>query len=240
MAYDKLPLAARLNIDADFLATRYRQHGRLRAVEYIAHRADQQVSIYTNGIPVTSQFDACIRFHVNGYHHRNYVQSHHGWDNSTWEDIDFGTFGKHFQRLPPSHRVQHFKFIHDQLPLGDRRFREAVIQEDSLKLCPCCREHDETPTHFIRCQSNPAFQSSLYTLRSDILNNDIHPVRYLVAEGLCHFLLGDETPFTPAITQFPPHFLELLPNALSNPRQDRLVQCIQRLSVEAVGRVGTI
>ena len=89
MPYDKLPLAARLNIDADFLATRYREHGRLRASSKLDHRFDQQISLYINGTPVTSQFDECIRYHVNGYHHRNYVQQHHGWDNNTWNDIDF-------------------------------------------------------------------------------------------------------------------------------------------------------
>ena len=118
IAYDKLPLAARLNIDADFLATRYRQHGRLLARSSLEHRIDQQISLYINGTPVTSQYDECIRFHVNGYHHRNYVQTHHGWGNKTWNDIDFYTFGHHFRRLPASHRSQHFKFVHDQLPLG--------------------------------------------------------------------------------------------------------------------------
>jgi hypothetical protein len=82
MPYDKLPLAARLNIDADFLATRYREHGRLRASAMIDHRLDQHISIYINGLPVTSQYDECIRYHVNGYH-RNYVQQHYGWDNKT-------------------------------------------------------------------------------------------------------------------------------------------------------------
>ena len=139
MPYDKLPLAARLNIDADFQATRYREHGRLRASSKLDHRFDQQISLYINGTPVTSQFDECIRYHVNGYHHRNYVQQHHGWDNNTWNDIDFYSFGRHFKRLPPSHRSQHFKFIHDQLPLGERRFREAPKKDEALKLCPCCR-----------------------------------------------------------------------------------------------------
>lgn len=151
MAYDKLPVSARLNIDADFLATRYRQHGRLRAIASIDHRVDQQISIYINGTPVTSQYDECIRFHVNGYHLRQYVQQRHQWDNRIWDSIDFYTFGKHFKRLRPSHRAQHFKFVHDQLPLGERRFREAPVKDEALKRCPCCRTQDETPRHFLRC-----------------------------------------------------------------------------------------
>jgi hypothetical protein len=215
LAYDKLPLAARLNIDADFLATRYRQHGRLRAISAIDHRINQQISIYINGTPVTSQFDECIRFHVNGYHHRNYVQTHNGWDNRTWDDIDFYTFGRHFRRLNSSHRCQHFKYVHDQLPLGERRFREASIKDEALKICPCCRENDETPLHFIRCPSNPCHNSSLDILKADILTCDIHPVRYLMVDGICHFLQSEE-PFSPMISQFPPHFQTLIPQALAN------------------------
>lgn len=215
MAYDRLPLAARLNIAADFLATRYRQHGRLRAIEMVDHQIDHQVSIYINRLPVTSQHDDCIRFHVNGYHHRNYVQQHHGWDNRTWESIDFYTFGKHFKRLRPLHRVQHFKFIHDQLPLGERRYREAPIKDELLKLCPCCRDTEESPLHFTRCQSNPVFQSSLDTLRSDILNSDSHPVRYLLADGFCHTINSD-TPYAPSTAQYPSHFQDLISEALES------------------------
>jgi hypothetical protein len=197
--YHALPLSARLNIDADFLATRYRHHGRLRAIESVDHRDDQQVSVYINGLLVTSQYDECIRFHVNGYHHRHYVQQRHGWNNRTWESIDFHTFGRHFKRLQPTHRGQHFKFVHDQLPIGERRFREATIKDESLKLCPCCQEEEETPQHFIRCQSNPSFHSSLDTLRSDILTSDIHPVRYLLADGFCHVTQLPDTPYSPSI-----------------------------------------
>jgi hypothetical protein len=215
MAYDKLPLAARLNIDADFLATRYRQHGRLKAGFAITHRHDQQISLYINGVPVTSQYDECIRFHINGYHHRNYVQNHHEWSNKTWDDIDFYTFGRHFRNLASSHRSQHFKFVHDQLPLGIRRYREATIKDASLQTCPCCKIHIEDSLHFLRCKSNPSHDSSLSTLRSDILNHDSHPVRYLLADGFCHFFTSD-TPFSPSIAQFPPHFQDHIPEALSN------------------------
>ena len=206
-------MAARLNIDADFLATRYRQHGRLRSMASIDHSPAQQVSIYINGTPVTGQYDECVRFHVNGYHHCQYVQHRHGWSNETWDDIDFYTFGKHFKSLRMPHRTQHFKYIHDQLPLGVRRFREARLQVPSLKLCPCCRESEETPLHFIRCSSNPAQVTSLASLRSDIIDSDTHPVRYLLADGVCHFIQSD-TPYSPIVTQFPLHFQDLIQAAL--------------------------
>jgi hypothetical protein len=175
-------------------------------MSFVDHQPAQQVSKYINGQPVTSQYDECVRFHVNGYHHRKYVQESNGWDNKTWESKDFYTFGKHFKRLRPSHRSKHFKFIHDYLPLGDRRFREAPVKDSTLKLCPCCRTEDETPSHFLRCPSNPTLKTSLDTMRSDV-NNDTHPVRYLLADGICHVLQSD-APFSPSLSQFPHRFHE--------------------------------
>ena len=48
-SYEKLSLSARLNVDADFLATRYRQRGRLKLVVRVAHEPTQQCSISING-----------------------------------------------------------------------------------------------------------------------------------------------------------------------------------------------
>lgn len=79
-AYDSLPaLAARLNIDAVFLATRYRKRGRRRPTVKVDHFPAQQRSTYINGAQVTSQHDECIRFPVNGYHLCQYLQQFNGW-----------------------------------------------------------------------------------------------------------------------------------------------------------------
>jgi hypothetical protein len=81
-AYEKLPLSARLNIDADFLTTRYRQRGRLKSKERIDHEPAQLCSISINGRRLTGQYDASIRFHINGYHLRRYIQGQNSWSDS--------------------------------------------------------------------------------------------------------------------------------------------------------------
>ena len=78
-SYDRLPLAARFNIDTDFLATRYREHGRLRCISTVDHRADNVSTLYLNGSPLTSQYDECVRFHINGYHQRAVIQKTEKW-----------------------------------------------------------------------------------------------------------------------------------------------------------------
>ena len=214
ISYDKLPLSARLNIDADFLATRYRQHGRLRNMAKVDHHPQQQVSLYINGNQTTSQYDDCIRFHINGYHLRQYVQEHNHWDNRTWKSVDFYTFGRYFKTLRPSDRIHQLKLVNDQLPLGVRRFREAAIKDANLKLCPCCRTAEETPIHFLSCTKNPVFESSFATLRSEIVNKDSHPVRYLLADGLKHSIQSTDV-FNPQIDQYPSHFASAIRSAIS-------------------------
>ncbi|KAI2493079.1 hypothetical protein MHU86_21463 [Fragilaria crotonensis] len=218
ISYDRLPVSARLNIDADFLATRYREHGRLRSRSSVDHRQDNGSTLYINGSPVTGHYDDCIRFHVNGYHQRAEIQKTEQWNDAAWDLVDFQTFGNHFRKLRPTLRTQHFKFIHEVLPLGIQRFREAPIKDDSLKLCPCCQVADETPHHFLRCTANPAFASSRSTLRSDILTNDSHPIRYLIVEGICHVISSDSA-FAPDIHQYPSHFHPGITSALSSQQQ---------------------
>ena len=121
-AYESLPLTARLNVDADFLATRYRQRGRLHQTARVDHVPAQQCSVYINGDPVTGQYDESVCFHVNGYHYWQYVHSHHQWKDKTWDLVDFRSFAKFHKRLSPSFRVRHFKLVRDLLPLGTRRY----------------------------------------------------------------------------------------------------------------------
>jgi hypothetical protein len=65
----------------------------------VDHQPLQQVSLYISGNQTTSQYDDCIRFHVNGYHLRQYVQEHNLWDNSKWDSVDFYTFERYFESL---------------------------------------------------------------------------------------------------------------------------------------------
>ena len=189
ISYDRLPLAACLNIDADFLATRYREHRRLRCIPSVDHRQDNGSTLYINGLLVIGNYDDCVRYHVNGYHQRAEIQKTEQWDNNAWDSVDFYTFGKHFRRLRPSLRTQHFKFVHEVLPLGIQRYREAVIKDDSLRLCPCCKAADETHHHFLRCLSNPAFDSSLSDFRSEGLSSDVHPAFVMHLLQISHSLL---------------------------------------------------
>lgn len=63
-----LSVLATLNIEADSLASGYRSNGSLKSRPGCEHVQSQQCSISVNRQRLTSQFDECIRYHVNGYH----------------------------------------------------------------------------------------------------------------------------------------------------------------------------
>lgn len=105
---------------------------------------------------MTSQFDESIRFHVHGYHLRQYAQEKNSWSDETWNGIDFNAFGRFFRRLRPAQQVRHTKFVHDQLPLGTRQYQQARIKDESLRTCPCCKVKVERTSHFLKCSKKPS------------------------------------------------------------------------------------
>ena len=113
------------------------------------------------------------------------------------------------------------KMVHDQLPLGKRRYQQATVQDESQKLCPCCCAETESMRHFLRCDHNPCKQTSLQTLGAEICNSDHHPCRYLLTEGLKHWYHGSTGElFQPDVSSYPPHMEDAIQKALLS--QDRI------------------
>ena len=143
-----------------------------------------------------------------------------GWTTAVWNEVDFITFGSHFRRLCPHQQANHMKLVHNQLPLGERCFRQAPLKEESLRLCPCCKSQPEHLDHFLQCDCNQGRRAALSKLKSEICTSDIHPVCYLFSAGLVHWLTVSPLPFAPPIMEFPIHFHELINSALAS--QERI------------------
>ena len=111
------------------------------------------------------------------------------------------------------------KIVHDQLPTGERRLRQAAVPDESLSLCPCCCHATETAAHLFQCAHNSQRGHHLLQLKSAIRTCDIHPVRYLLWAGMDHWLShGDDALFHPPLDDFPPHFHPHLQGALDTQR----------------------
>ena len=73
-------------------------------------------TLWFYGLPITSNCNSTIRYHINGNHLRHYMQTKRGWSDFTWNHIDFGLFGQQYKRLRPHHQITHMKRAHGQLP----------------------------------------------------------------------------------------------------------------------------
>jgi len=88
---------ARMNIVADRLAGEYLQQHK---VGKDAPRGDSEhfeamgVSLVINGIHVTSNHKRSIRDQANGINQKKYLMKKHGWNQSTWNSIDWPAFAR--------------------------------------------------------------------------------------------------------------------------------------------------
>lgn len=158
------------NNRAEELATWFRDHHLSgQSSEATDHIPEECVSVRINGIRQVGQIEACIRFHIYGYHLRSYLQSRHRWSNGVWWDtIDFKVLGQFCRSLTPSRQVAQTKLRYDQRHTGDRRQRVAKVKIPSLRLCPCCLTNKETPDHVLQCQETPGRRLAIQTFRKSM------------------------------------------------------------------------
>lgn len=152
---------------ADALATNFTVKGTLRPSQRIHHPSSQRISISINRVQLTSQFNECIRHHINGYHLRQHIQSKRRWTDAVWDTIDFDLFGKLFRRLDLSNQTFQMKFSHDQLALGKLSVLRSPVNDPQVSKGPCCCTETEDMSHFLRCKQNSALPNGLRAFLSD-------------------------------------------------------------------------
>ncbi|KAI2512014.1 hypothetical protein MHU86_2302 [Fragilaria crotonensis] len=206
------------NNRADELATWYREHPSHRqSVEHTEHTPESRVSISINGLRLTSQIEESLRFHINGYHLRQYIQSRQRWPDQVWQRVDFEAFGSFHRRLTSSEQIAHTKFIFDQWHTGKQRYNVATIKDAKLQLCPCCRTVIETSTHVIRCQQNPDHATALKEFRRRMSPEEYHPVFQFLKDDVIAWI--EDREFHPMLTDFSGEIRDSLRVALRDQTQ---------------------
>ena len=71
--------------------------------------------------------------------------------------------------------------------------------EITLAACPCRHHLTETQHHLLRYDKNPDDHSALTSLGKALLTDDIHPIRYLLFEGIRHWTMSPELQFSPSV-----------------------------------------
>jgi hypothetical protein len=89
----KFPVGSnRLNVErnnkVDELATWYReQTSRPQSSEQTDHEHGSKVTISINNRRLVSQIELSIRYHIDNYHLRQYIQHQRKWDDKTWTQL---------------------------------------------------------------------------------------------------------------------------------------------------------
>ena len=201
------------NNRADYLATWYRQQStKPQSVERTDHVPESQISVILNGKRMVGQFDSSIRYHINGYHLREYLQSKKEWSHRVWNTIDVERFGAFYKRLPFPKQVAYTKFAFDQWPVGTKRYKVARIKDDNIRLCPCCKVAVEDSDHALRCDQNPARMEGVIAFRKSMSPADPNPVFRILKEGVVHWLHGTE--YSPDMSIFPIKLRDLISQSL--------------------------
>jgi hypothetical protein len=119
--YSELSRDAQLNVDADHLATGYRDSSRSSRPN-LQHFDPVQVSVSINRNRLPGKIEDSIRYHVNGTALKQYIVQHNNWLPFTVFCVDWYSFGLNFRKLRPTIQVQHMKLVHDSQPLGWKRY----------------------------------------------------------------------------------------------------------------------
>ena len=137
-------------------------------------------------------------------------QQRHAWTETTWNTIDFQSFGRFFKTIPLKHRPAHVKFVHDQLPLGARKFKISPIPDPNLKIFPCCKQHDETSSHFLHCRMNTARTLAQASLLKSILSDYHHDSRPAFAACIERYLQHPDSPVQVHLPKLSPTMQDIL------------------------------
>ena len=143
--YERLPLLAQLNVDADALANKYqRDHGLHQPEVSLTRWAGAHLVLPTG--TVTSHDDAALRYHASVAPLQAHLRERNHWSPTTFEYINWQAHGasirKHMHR-----RTQIIKLVNGILPTNARlRHRNDQLRNR----CPCCRQAKEDWEHIIR------------------------------------------------------------------------------------------
>ena len=164
--YNKLPREARLNVDVDELATNHTTHHmKAKPMRRIDHIPCQLISLKINGQRFPSNWDANLRWTINGSYMKTYVKEKQGWDEETWNTIDFAFVKAYCKTTKSTAKNKWFKFMHNLQSTGERKQKmNRNGDEVNISQCPCCNRQMETQQHMVLCEVNPKRTEALLEL----------------------------------------------------------------------------
>ncbi len=143
--YDRLPLLAQLNVDADKLAGRF-QNQQGTTLPFVLLSPRTGVNLEHRSGTITSKYEDTIRYLATGPVLQHQIKKKYAWSDSTMRSIHWQAHGRVFRNHMTS-KVHISKLVHDCLPT-----HSLINKFDSgHRKCPTCGNIDETRNHIIQC-----------------------------------------------------------------------------------------
>ena len=144
--YEKLGTSAQHNVDVDALATWFRNSLPSPPQKNREHIPEELISIAIQGSRLSSNIADTIRYHVNGYYIRQYIQSKKQWKDATWNLVNFPAIYRYRRTLSSSDQHWLLKVMHEQLPIGRQRVRTAQVPDENLTVSMLYKVHRDNVT----------------------------------------------------------------------------------------------
>ena len=95
----------------------------------------------------------------------------------------------------------------------------AREKDANLRICPCCREEDETADHVYQCKANPKRSESILSFRKALSKStEPNPTCVLIKSKIQQWIHC--TPIViPTLTEFPSATHELIDRAMTEQEQ---------------------
>jgi hypothetical protein len=200
---EELTWEAKLNIEADALATEARNETSNDSI--IFHQYPRsKIMLYINGTPITRNLAKEIRNAWTTQDLREFMTEHFGWETTTGDTIDWYSHGSSLTSLTYYQHVFSVKLIHERLPV-----QGEIFSASPNKICPCCKQQEETSTHFLKCHKNPHKSTEISDGLKPIFDkNDVDPtLRLLIHRALAnHPITIDILEGMNQITDFEPYY----------------------------------
>ncbi len=177
LTYDELPLDAKMNTEADALATK--EHDEFSTTLHrVPFDPESKVMLSIDGTTVTRRLESTIRTTARLPSLINYYLERLHWDQFTFHSVDWATFGSVYQKSKQRNFITKFCFY--TLPTGDRLHRRDSSYDNR---CPTCHAPDETDDHLLQCPSH-----ARRVWRSDLIQSLLKPIDSLLDPVLVDIL----------------------------------------------------
>ena len=191
-----LSYEARLNIQADLLATRaWQRH--FTGHKHV-HYPASQCSFYINNQVITRAYRKTMRRAYASHHTSTYLHEKYKWDDAQCESVDWYSHGSSIGCLP--HNILRFtqRFIINWLPRNKTLFDR---NSSPTNLCQTCKSEVETERHFLWCEKNSQHGGKLHESLCKAFNkHKVDPnLRKLILQGLVAAISDEPSKQDPVI-----------------------------------------